>query len=133
MIKRIDHLGLAIEDLGETQQLFNQLLNKSPYKEEEVDSEGVQVSFYETGESKLEFLQSISEESAIQKYINKKGEGIHHVAFEVDDIHEEINRLKKEGFPFINETPKCGADNKLVTFLHPKYTKGILIELCQEN
>lgn len=133
MIKKIDHLGLAIEDLGETRQLFNQLLNKSPYKEEEVDSEGVQVSFYETGESKLEFLQSISDESAIQKYINKKGEGIHHVAFEVDDIYGEINRLKKDGFPFINETPKYGADNKLVTFLHPKHTKGILIELCQES
>jgi len=133
MIKGIDHLGLAVQDLGETQQLFDQILNRSAFKSETVDSEGVEVAFYQTGESKLEFLQSIAEDSAIEKYIAKKGEGIHHVAFEVDDIYEEINRLKNQGFPFINETPKAGADNKLVTFIHPKYTKGILIELCQEK
>ena len=133
MIKKIEHLGIAVRDMDEAGDVFNKLLGKSRYKNEKVTSEQVDVSFYQTGESKIELLQSLTEDSTIQKYIDKKGEGIHHIAFEVDDIREEVDRLKSEGFHFINETPKDGADNKLICFLHPKSTNGVLIELCQDK
>ena len=133
MIKKIEHLGLAVNDMDNAKEVFDKLLGKQSYKEENVASEDVDVAFYQTGESKIELLQSLSDDSAIRKYINKKGEGIHHIAFEVDDINSEITRLKNEGFQFINETPKSGADNKLICFLHPKTTNGVLIELCQEK
>lgn len=133
MIKKIEHLGIAVNDLSQSQKVFDKILGNENYKQESVNSEGVNVAFYQTGESKLELLEGLSEDSAIRQYISKKGEGIHHVAFEVDDMAEEIERLKLEGFQFINETPKNGADNKLVCFLHPKSTNGVLIELCKER
>lgn len=133
MIKGIEHLGIAVKDLGEAEELFEKLLGKSHYKRENVDSEDVEVSFLQTGESKLELLQGVTEDSAITKYINKKGEGLQHVALAVDDIYGEIERLKEEGFTFLNEIPKSGADNKLICFLHPKTTNGVLVELCQER
>jgi len=132
MIKKIEHIGIAVKNLDEADKVYQQLLGTSPYKRETVDSEGVITSFFKTGGSKVELLQATSSESTISKFIEKKGEGIHHIAFSVDDIYAEINRLKKEGFTIINERPKKGADNKLVCFIHPKNTKGVLIELCQE-
>ena len=132
MIKKIEHIGIAVKNLDEANKVYQQLLGTSPYKMETVDSEGVMTSFFKTGGSKVELLQSTSSESTISKFIEKKGEGIHHIAFSVDDIYAEIKRLKKEGFTIINESPKKGADNKLVCFIHPKNTKGVLIELCQE-
>ncbi len=133
MIKKIDHLGIAINDLGDAQQVFDKILDKENYKQESVNSEGVNVAFYQIGENKLELLEALSEDSPVWQYINKKGEGIHHVALEVDDMAGEIERLKSLGFQFINETPKEGADNKEVCFLHPKSTKGVLVELCKEK
>lgn len=131
MIK-IEHIGIAVKDLKESNNLFSKLFGVSHYKMEEVESEGVKTSFFKIGENKIELLQATNEDSPIAKFLNKKGEGFHHIAFAVDDIEAEISRLKKEGFTIINETPKIGADNKLVTFLHPKSTNGVLIELCQE-
>ena len=132
MIEKIEHIGIAVKNLDEANKIYEQLLGTPPYKMETVDNEGVNTSFFKTGESKVELLQATKDESAIAKFIAKKGEGIHHIAFAVKDIHKEIKRLKEDGYTIINESPKKGADNKLVCFVHPKNTKGVLIELCQE-
>ena len=132
MIKKIEHIGIAVKNLDEANKIYEQLLGTPPYKIETVNSEEVKTSFFKTGESKVELLQATKDESAIGKFIAKKGEGIHHIAFAVKDIYKEINRLKEDGYNIINESPKKGADNKLVCFIHPKNTKGVLIELCQE-
>ena len=132
MIEKIEHIGIAVKNLDEANKIYEQLLGTPPYKMETVDSEGVNTSFFKTGESKVELLQATKDESAIAKFIAKKGEGIHHIAFAVKDIHKEIKRLKEDGYTIINESPKKGADNKLICFVHPKNTKGVLIELCQE-
>ena len=130
---KIEHLGIAIKSLDTSDNLFSNLLGKSSYKQESVEREGVTTSFYQLGESKIELLEATNPESPIAKFIDKKGEGIHHIAFGVEDIRAEIERLKAEGFVFISEEPKDGADNKLVVFLHPKSTNGVLVELCQEK
>lgn len=131
-MNKIEHLGIAVKDIEASKALFEKLLNTSPYKQEEVKSEHVITSFFKVGESKIELLAATSNDSAIAKFIEKKGEGIHHVAFDVDDIYKELKRLEKEGFKLIHKEPKQGADNKLIAFLHPKSTHGVLIELCQE-
>jgi len=131
-MKKIEHLGIAVKDLEVSNTLFEKLLGVAPYKEESVESEGVKTSFFKTGTNKIELLEATNPESPIAKFIEKKGEGIHHIAFDVEDIHQEIKRLQEEGFIILNETPKKGADNKLVCFLHPKGTNGVLVELCQE-
>ena len=131
-MEKIEHIGIAVKDLEKSNSLFASLLGVLPYKTEEVVSEGVKTSFFQSGPNKIELLQATKSESPIAKFIEKKGEGIHHIAFAVNDIKSEIKRLKKEGFVVLNETPKKGADNKLVAFLHPKSTNGVLIELCQE-
>ncbi|KIA83747.1 hypothetical protein OA84_09760 [Kaistella solincola] len=130
---KIEHLGIAVKSLEKSDELFARLLGKENYKQEAVEREGVTTSFYALGESKIELLEATNPESPIAKFIEKRGEGIHHIAFGVDDIEAEIARLKNLGFIFISETPKDGADNKLVVFLHPKSTNGILVELCQEK
>lgn len=130
---KIEHIGIAVEHINEANALMHKLLGKENYKEEFVESEQVLTSFFQMGESKIELLASENEEGVISKYIAKKGPGVHHIAFAVKDIYAEIERLKKEGFIFINETPKEGADNKWIVFLHPKSTNGILVELCQER
>jgi len=132
-MKKIEHIGIAVKDLKAANKLYSKLLNTSPYKIEEVDSENVNTSFFKIGESKIELLEGTSSDSPISKFIEKKGEGVHHIAFEVDDIEKEIKRLTKEGFKMIHEKPKDGADNKLIAFLHPKSSNGVLIELCQEK
>ena len=131
-MKKIEHIGIAVKDLDASNELFAKLYGKPHYKIEEVASEGVRTSFFEIGPNKIELLEATEENSPIAKFIEKKGEGIHHIAFAVKDIVSEIQRLKSEGFIVLNETPKKGADNKLVAFLHPKSTNGVLIELCQE-
>ena len=131
-MNKIEHIGIAVKDIEASNKLFAALFGKTHYKTEEVLSEGVKTSFFETGPNKIELLEATKPDSPIAKFIEKKGEGIHHIAFAVDDIVSEIARLKKEGFTVLNETPKKGADNKLVAFLHPKTTNGVLIELCQE-
>jgi len=131
-MKKIEHIGIAVKNLEASNQLFSKLFNKLPYKTEEVESEGVKTSFFNVGTNKIELLEATTLNSPIAKFIEKKGEGIHHIAFEVEDIVQEIARLKREGFTILNETPKKGADNKLVVFLHPKTTNAVLIELCQE-
>ena len=131
-MKKIEHIGIAVKDLEKSNELFASLFGKSHYKTEEVESEGVKTSFFDVGPNKIELLEGTNENSPISKFIAKKGEGVHHIAFAVDDILSEVKRLKKEGFIILNETPKKGADNKLVVFLHPKSTNGVLIELCQE-
>jgi len=128
----IDHIGIAVQSLEKSNLLYELLLKTPPYKSEEVQSEGVITSFFMTGESKVELLMATHSESPIQKFIEKKGEGIHHIAFAVENIEDEIARLKKSGIQFIAEIPKKGADNKLICFLHPKSTGGVLIELCQD-
>ena len=130
---KIEHLGIAIKSLETSDNLFARLLGKSNYKQESIEREGVTTSFYQLGESKIELLEATNPESPIAKFIDKKGEGIHHIAFGVEDIRAEIERLKAEGFFFISEEQKDGADNKLVVFLHPKSTNGVLVELCQEK
>lgn len=130
-MKKIDHIGIAVKDIDASNALFEKLLGISPYKLEEVESEGVLTSFFKTDTNKIELLAATNPESPIAKFLEKKGEGIHHIAFEVENIQEEIQRLKEEGFLVLNEIPKKGADNKLVVFLHPKSTNGVLIELCQ--
>lgn len=130
---KIEHLGIAVKSLGFSDDLFERLLGKPNYKQETVEREGVITSFYEVGESKIELLEATKEDSPIAKFIEKRGEGIHHIAFGVENIYEEIERLKKNGFTFISEEPKEGADNKLVVFIHPKTTNGVLVELCQEK
>jgi methylmalonyl-CoA/ethylmalonyl-CoA epimerase len=131
-MNKIEHIGIAVKDLNNSNELYEKLLATSPYKEEVVISEGVKTSFFKTGSNKIELLASIDNEGSISKFIEKKGEGIHHIAFSVDDIVAEIARLKSEGFIIINDIPKKGADNKLVAFVHPKSANGVLIELCQE-
>ena len=133
MLNKIEHLGIAIKNLETSDHLFAKLLGTEPYKQESVEREGVKTSFFMVGDSKIELLEATNEESPIAKFIEKKGEGIHHIAFSVDDIFAEITRLKAAGFVFISEVPKDGADNKLVVFLHPKSTNGVLVELCQEK
>lgn len=133
MINKIEHIGIAVKDLENSIALFEKLLNIKCYKKEEVASEGVITAFFKTGENKIELLGATNSESPIAKFIDKKGEGIHHIAFDVDDIYAEMERLKNEGFQLINEKPKDGADNKLICFLHPKGTNSVLIELCQEK
>lgn len=132
MMDKIEHIGIAVKDINESNVLFKSLFGESHYKIEEVESEGVKTSFFQVGPNKIELLEATSENSPIAKFIAKKGEGIHHIAFAVDDIVSEIKRLKNEGFTVLNEIPKKGADNKWVAFLHPKSTNGVLIELCQE-
>ncbi|NVK52245.1 MAG: methylmalonyl-CoA epimerase [Flavobacteriaceae bacterium] len=132
-MEKIEHIGIAVKDLEKSNALFAALFGKPHYKIEEVESEGVKTSFFDIGPNKIELLEATKPESAIAKFIDKKGEGIHHIAFAVNDINTEITRLKNEGFIVLNETPKLGADNKLVAFLHPKSTNGVLIELCQER
>ena len=131
-MNKIEHIGIAVKDLKASNTLFEKLLGVTHYKEEEVLSEGVKTSFFKSGPNKIELLESITDDGPIAKYLEKKGEGIHHIAFEVDDIVLEIKRLKAEGFIILNETPKKGADHKLVAFIHPKSANGVLIELCQE-
>lgn len=129
---KIEHLGVAVKSLEASNQLFEKLLGTAHYKIEEVASEGVRTSFFKSGPNKIELLEATDEDSPIAKFLEKKGEGVHHVAFAVDDIVAEMKRLEKEGFTLLNEEPKKGADNKLVAFIHPKSANGILIELCQE-
>lgn len=132
MFKKIEHIGIAVKNANASVALFNSLFQSNPYKTEIVESEQVNTIFYQIGPNKIELLEATSAESTIAKFIDKKGEGIHHIAYEVEDIGVEMERLKKEGFQFIHEQPKKGADNKLIAFLHPKSTNGVLIELCQE-
>ena len=131
-MKKIEHIGIAVKNLEESNTLFEKLFGQPPYKEETVASEGVKTSFFKNGPNKIELLEATNAESPIAKFLEKKGEGIHHIAFDVENIYTEIERLKNEGFTILNEIPKKGADNKLVAFLHPKTTNGVLIELCQE-
>ncbi len=131
-MRKIEHIGIAVKDLEVSNLLFEKLLGAPSYKSEEVISEGVLTSFFSVGTNKIELLAATNPDSPIAKFIEKKGEGIHHIAFDVEDIVSEIARLKEEGFVVLNEIPKKGADNKLVAFLHPKSTNGVLIELCQE-
>ncbi len=131
-MQKIEHIGIAVKDIEKSNELFSKLFGKSPYKSESVESEGVTTSFFKVGPNKIELLEATNPDSPIAKFIAKKGEGIHHIAIAVDDIIAEIKRMKSEGFIVLNEIPKKGADNKLVAFLHPKATNGVLIELCQE-
>lgn len=132
MILRVEHIGVAVKEMNAANKLFESLLGLSNYKMEEVKSEGVSTSFFKTGESKIELLEATGEDSPIAKFISKKGEGIHHIAFETDDIVAEMARLRSLGFELLSEVPKKGADNKLICFLHPRSTNGVLVELCQE-
>ncbi|MCV9930238.1 methylmalonyl-CoA epimerase [Flavobacterium sp. LS1R49] len=131
-MNKIEHIGIAVKDLEVSNVLFEKLFGVPAYKSEEVESEGVMTSFFQNGPNKIELLAATNPESPIAKFLEKKGEGIHHIAFDVTDIIAEVERLKKEGFVVLNEKPKKGADNKLVVFLHPKSTNGVLVELCQE-
>jgi methylmalonyl-CoA/ethylmalonyl-CoA epimerase len=131
-MRKIEHIGIAVNSLDDASRLYEKLLGVSAYKKEEVVSEAVNIAFFKSGPNKIELLEATNSESVIAKFIAQKGEGIHHIAFEVDDIVAEIVRLKKEGFVVLNEIPKIGADNKWVVFVHPKSTNGVLIELCQE-
>jgi methylmalonyl-CoA/ethylmalonyl-CoA epimerase len=132
-MQKVEHIGIAVSSLAASIPLFEKLLNTPCYKTENVDSERVNTAFFQTGETKIELLESMDSEGIIARYIEKKGEGVHHIAFAVQDIHAEMKRLGDEGFVLLNETPKKGADNKLVCFLHPRHTSGVLIELCQED
>ncbi len=131
-MKKIEHIGIAVKNLQESNILFEKLLNCSPYKQELVEEQGVETSFFLSGPNKIELLQATNPQSPIAKFLEKNGEGIHHIAFDVEDIEKEIKRLAQEGFTILNQIPQKGADNKLVAFLHPKTTGGVLIELCQE-
>jgi methylmalonyl-CoA/ethylmalonyl-CoA epimerase len=131
-MKNVEHIGIAVASLADSIPLFEKLLNTSCYKTETVESEAVNTAFFQTGETKIELLESTTGSGIIRKFIERKGEGIHHIAFEVQDIQAEMDRLKAEGFVLLNEQPKRGADNKLVCFLHPKTTNSVLIEICQE-
>jgi methylmalonyl-CoA/ethylmalonyl-CoA epimerase len=132
-MNKIEHIGIAVRNLKESNKLFEKILGVAPYKTEEVASEKVSTSFFKTGENKIELLEATDADSAIAKFLKRKGEGIHHIAFDVDDIKAEMKRLEGEGFILLNKEPKQGADNKLVCFLHPKNTNGVLIELCQNQ
>lgn len=131
-MKKIEHIGIAVHNLDESNLLFEKLLGTPHYKIEEVETEGVKTSFFKSGPNKIELLEATTSESPIAKFLEKKGEGIHHIAFAVKNIESEIKRLQSEGFTVLNDIPKKGADNKLVAFLHPKTTNGVLIELCQD-
>lgn len=131
-LKKIEHIGIAVKDIDVSNTLFKKLFGKPHYKIEAVESEGVKTSFFEAGPNKIELLQATNPDSPIAKFIEKKGEGIHHIAFAVSDIEAELKRLESEGFELIHKTPKKGADHKLIAFLHPKTTNGVLIELCQD-
>lgn len=131
-MNKIEHVGIAVKDLKAANEIYSKLFGTPPYKTETVESENVSTSFFKVGESKIELLEATSSDSALAKFLEKKGEGIHHIAYAVDDIKAEMERLKLEGFIILNEEPKKGADNKLVCFLHPKSTNGVLVELCQE-
>jgi methylmalonyl-CoA/ethylmalonyl-CoA epimerase len=128
---RVEHIGIAVRDMAESQKLFETLLGTTCYKKEVVESEKVTTAFFQKGETKIELLESSDPEGVIAKFIDKKGEGLHHIAFEVEDIRAEMERLKKEGFKLLMEEPKAGADNKLICFVHPKSANGVLLELCQ--
>lgn len=132
-MRKIEHLGIAVSNLEEAIQLYEKLLNTPCYKTEEVDSEFVTTAFFKVGESKIELVAATDPQSPIAKYIEKRGQGIHHIAFDVEHIEAEIERLENEGFQLIQRTPKNGADNKIIAFLHPKSTEGVLVELCQEK
>ena len=132
MILRVEHIGIAIKEMDSANKLFESLLGISNYKMEEVVSENVITSFFKTGDTKIELLEATSDNSPISKFIEKKGQGIHHIAFETDNIVAEMQRLKDLGFELLSDQPKKGADNKLICFLHPKSTNGVLVELCQE-
>ncbi len=131
-MKKIEHIGIAVKNLNTSISLFEKLLNTDCYKKETVESEAVETAFFKTGENKIELVADVAD-GVINKFIDKRGEGIHHIAFDVEDIEAEMKRLIDEGFVLLNEKPKNGADNKLVCFLHPKHTNGVLIELCQEK
>ncbi|UZO81312.1 methylmalonyl-CoA epimerase [Aquimarina sp. ERC-38] len=132
MINKIEHLGIAVHNIEEANQMYEKLLGVASYKQELVEEQGVLTSFFKVGKSKIELLASTEDDSPISKFIAKRGEGIHHIAFEVEDIKKELKRLQSEGFQLIDKVPKKGADNKLIAFVHPKSTNGTLIELCQE-
>jgi len=129
---KVEHIGIAVKQLAISVPLFEKLLNSKCYKTEQVETEKVNTAFFQKGETKIELLESTDTEGVISKFIEKKGEGIHHIAFEVENLEKEVERMKKNGFIFLNESPKRGADNKLYCFLHPKSVNGVLIELCQE-
>ncbi|WP_370390278.1 methylmalonyl-CoA epimerase [uncultured Winogradskyella sp.] len=131
-MKKIEHIGIAVKDIEASNSLFKMLFGEAHYKIEDVESEGVKTSFFKCGPNKIELLQATKPDSPIAKFIEKKGEGIHHIAFAVDDIESEIVRLKSEGFQMIHQEPKKGADNKIIAFLHPKSSNGVLVELCQD-
>ena len=132
MINKIEHIGIAVADLKKSEDLFEKLLGKKPYKKEEVASEGVVTSFFKIGNQKIELLKGNNSGSSIQKFIEKRKEGVHHIALHVDSIQKEVERLENLGFEFISTTPKKGADNKMIVFLHPKTTNGVLVELCED-
>lgn len=129
---KVEHIGIAVKNIANANELFTKLFGKEAYKQEQVENEGVLTSFFRLGETKIELLEATTENSAIKKFIDKKGEGIHHIAFQVEDIYKEMERLRKEGFTLLSDEPKKGADNKLICFLHPKSSNGVLVELCQE-
>ena len=131
-MKRIEHIGIAVSDIENSNKVFEKIFGKENFKEEKVESEGVITSFFQIGENKIELVAATNTDSPISKYLEKNREGMHHIAFDVEDIEKEMERLKKEGIRLLNDTPKKGADNKLICFLHPKDTNGVLIELCQE-
>ena len=133
MFKKIEHIGIAVKNLENAGPLFEKLFAKEQYKLERVESEGVSTAFFQLGETKIELLEATADNSPIAKFVEKKGEGIHHIAYDVEDIRSEMRRLSEEGFQLLNEEPKEGADNKLVCFLHPKTTNGVLVEICQEK
>ena len=132
MTKKIEHVGIAVKDLNKSNSLFKKLLGEASYKTETVETEAVTTSFFKLGDQKIELLQALSSNSPVSKFLNKRGEGVHHLALHVEDIPKEIQRLENEGFSFVSKTPVKGADNKMIVFLHPKTTNGVLIELCQE-
>lgn len=131
MFKHVEHIGIAVADMAEADALYSRLLGVGPYKKETVESEGVLTSFFQTGETKIELLEATRPDSPIARHLQKRGAGLHHIAFEVEDIHAEMERLREEGFRLLNDSPKRGADNKLICFVHPKDGGGVLIELCQ--
>jgi methylmalonyl-CoA/ethylmalonyl-CoA epimerase len=131
-MKKIEHIGIAVQNIEASNKLFAKIFGKPPFKSEKVKSEGVVTSFFEIGDSKIELVAATTEESPIFKYLEKRGGGMHHVAFAVEDIEKEMIRLKQEGIRLLNESPKAGADNKIICFLHPQDTNGVLVELCQE-
>lgn len=133
MVRKIEHIGIAVKDLEASSKIFRDILGASPYKEELVESEHVRTLFFQTGESKIELLQATSPDSAIAKFLEKNREGIHHIAFDVEDIQSEIDRLMGLGYEMIHRSPKDGADNKIIAFMHPRGSNGVLVELCQEK